>query len=76
MRKILRRTVLYTREELDAQALEELNKNLNSLDEIDSELCEQPLTEAEWLKAIKEMQPGKSPGLDGLPAEFYQLFSL
>lgn len=46
---------LYTREDLDQQALEKLELNLNSLDEIDSDLCELPLTEAECLRASNEM---------------------
>ena len=32
------------------------------------------LTEQECLNALKEMEPDKSPGTDGLPSEFYQMF--
>ena len=39
-----------------------------------SEAIEGNLTKVECLKALKEMNSGKSPGTDGLPAEFYQTF--
>jgi hypothetical protein len=32
------------------------------------------ISEEECVKAIKSMQNGKSPGTDGLPAEFYKIF--
>ena len=32
------------------------------------------LTELECLNALKDMEPDKSPGTDGLPSEFYQMF--
>ena len=32
------------------------------------------MTEKECLEALKTMEPGKSPGTDGLPAEFYKVF--
>jgi hypothetical protein len=44
------------------------------LDEIDSSLCEGHVTYNECLKAIKSMKNEKSPGPDGLPAEFYKNF--
>ena len=31
------------------------------------------LTELECLNALKDMEPDKSPGTDGLPSEFYQM---
>ena len=40
----------------------------------ESEAIEGNLTKLECLKALKEMNSGKSPGTDGLPAEFYQTF--
>ena len=32
------------------------------------------LTELECRNALKDMEPDKSPGTDGLPSEFYQMF--
>ena len=45
-----------------------------SLNDIDKQKCEGLLTEKECLEALKTMEPGKSPGTDGLPAEFYKVF--
>ena len=38
------------------------------------DLCELPLTESEVLGALKSMKNNSSPGLDGLPTEFYKIF--
>jgi hypothetical protein len=32
------------------------------------------ISEKECVKTIKSMQNGKSPGIDGLPVEFYKIF--
>ena len=45
---------------------------LLNLDE--KEKCEGLLTKAECLQALKSMKPGKTPGSDGLPIEFYKVF--
>ena len=36
--------------------------------------CEGPLTLAECLESLKTMKAGKSPGTDGIRAEFYKVF--
>ena len=38
------------------------------------ENCEGVLTKAECLQALKSMKPGKTPGSDDLPIEFYKVF--
>ena len=38
------------------------------------EECEGLLTKMECLQALKTMEPNKTPGSDGLPAEFYNFF--
>ena len=48
--------------------------NVLILDELEQNLCEGPLTETECLESLKSMEPNKSPGSDGLPAEFYKVF--
>lgn len=59
---------------------EDLEKNFigyehpHKLNEIDKEKCEGPLSERECFEAVKSMESGKSPGTDGLPAEFYKVF--
>ena len=44
------------------------------LDEQSQKECEGLLTDAECLESLKTMAPNKSPGTDGLPAEFYKIF--
>ena len=46
-------------------------KNLNAGEK---ESCEGLLTESECLQALKSMEPEKTPGSDGIPAEFYKIF--
>ena len=36
--------------------------------------CEGSLTEKECLEALRNMDSNKTPGTDGLPAEFYKVF--
>ena len=51
--------------------LERLERKLSPAE---TELCEGDLTEAECERALKQMASNKSPGVDGLPAEFYVRF--
>ena len=46
--------------------------NIVNADEKES--CEGLLTNAECLQALKGMEPEKTPGSDGIPAEFYKIF--
>ncbi len=46
-----------------------LNKELNNF-------CENPISESESLKSIKHLTSRKTPGSDGLTANFYKLFSI
>ena len=47
---------------------------LPKLSEIEKNQCEDVLTESELLKRIKAFKNGKTPGTDGLTAEFYNFF--
>ena len=49
-------------------------ENTVMLDEQEQNECEGLLTEAECLESLKSMESNKSPGSDGLPAEFYKVF--
>lgn len=46
--------------------------NLPSLNPEDSAALESSITQEEISQAISSFRPGKSPGLDGFPAEWYQ----
>ena len=49
-------------------------ENDTVLDNNEAKGCEGPLTEKECLEALKNMDHGKTPESDGLPAEFYKIF--
>ena len=66
---------LYTSCETDPVVQEELLSNLSlSLSSKQADLCEGDLSVKECLKAVQGMAKSKTPGLDGLPAEFYLAF--
>ena len=48
--------------------------NSISLTSEEQSLCEGPLTQKECFEALKNMESDKTPGTDGLPAEFYKVF--
>ena len=49
---------------------------INRLDEDEKQSCEGEITIEECEKVIKTMKNNKSPGVDGLPCEFYKVFWL
>ena len=66
---------LYTEELIDRKSMEWLLKQLDStLSSEDQALCEGELMALECHAALSQMESGKSPGMDGLPAEFYSRF--
>ena len=50
------------------------NHELPHLKEQEKQKCEGLLTEKECEEAVKDMKNGKTPGSDGLTAEFYKIF--
>jgi len=48
--------------------------NSTSLTNEEQTLCEGHLTQKECFEALKKMESDKTPGTDGLPAEFYRVF--
>ena len=66
---------LYTEEPTDRSSQDWLLERLDStLTSEDQALCEGELTVEECHAALSHMESGKSPGIDGLPAEFYSRF--
>ena len=66
---------LYKAQDLDSTAqLFFLNKLERRLTSAQAQRCEGPLTLDECYAALKDMPRNKTPGLDGLPAEFYLSF--
>ena len=66
---------LYASCDTDPVVQDELLSNLSpSLSSEEADLYEGDLTVAECLKAVQGMAKSKTPGLDGLPAEFYLAF--
>jgi hypothetical protein len=65
---------LYNKREVDRSVWPSLTRNLTKLTEEEKQSCEGPLTQGECWKAISQMANSKSPGSDGLPAEFYKEF--
>ncbi len=61
--------------ELEANSREFLSdNNIKKLNEQQKASCEGNITGSEILNAIKNMRKDKSPGIDGLPVEFYKHF--
>ena len=50
------------------------NKNIPKITNSDRDYCESKLLESEILSSLKALKNGKSPGSDGLTAEFYKFF--
>lgn len=65
---------LYAAEISDEHCRRELLKDLPVLSEDNKELLETDISFEEISLAVKGLSSGKSPGLDGLPAEFYKSF--
>ena len=66
---------LYTSEGVDFDKQTEMLEHINmTLSSEESQSCEGPLTPEECLLALEGMSKNKTPGNDGLPAEFYLSF--
>ena len=66
---------LFSRGSLDIQKQDHIITQLEwSLTDEDIISCEGLLTGEECLKALKGLAHGKTPGIDGLPVEFYVAF--
>ena len=50
------------------------NTHIRHLDEDQKQGCEGNITTDEIKQVLKNMKPDKTPGIDGIPMEFYKLF--
>ncbi len=68
-------TDLFSTKKTNAKATENLLKNVKKkISPSQRASLDQIVTLEELEKAVQKLQKGKSPGPDGIPAEFYQLF--
>ena len=51
-----------------------LSNGGNALTQQEQSCCDGLITEAECLAALKKLKNSKTPGIDGLPADFYKMF--
>ena len=66
---------LYTPQKLNIRKQNQLLRNIKKkLSLADQEQLDQPITEEEVKIAISQLLTGKTPGLDGIPIEFYREF--
>ena len=65
---------LYTKSQTDESLIEYFTEKLPTLSEEQKNTCETPIKYSECLEAIHQMSDYKTPGLDGLPKEFYAKF--
>jgi hypothetical protein len=69
--------ILYSLQCIDDALIDAELGEIPQLNDFDRSMCEGPLTYDECWWAVKNMKNEKSPGPDGLPAEFYKaLFPL
>ena len=63
---------LYSKEAADSSLNLSFFNELARLSEESANICEGPITIEECVIALKQMANSKTPGLDGLPKEFYE----
>lgn len=67
-------TNLYAKEETDFYPSSDFFNGLPVLDEQTAQTLESDLCFGEVTEAVHQLNIGKAPGIDGLPAEFYKSF--
>ena len=66
---------LYEKRDTDITLQNDLLQHIDlTLDDDDREALEKPITRSELLSTIQDTEGNKSPGIDGLPIEFYKTF--
>ena len=66
--------IFYKKQEQKNSLYNFFDNNIDKLNETDQNKCDGQLTEEECRLALKEMKHQKSPGSDGITAEFYKIF--
>lgn len=61
---------LYKREETDTECVSQLLKQLPTLTKTQSKNLDSSVSFEELTDAVKQMKPGKAPGIDGLSVDF------
>ena len=72
--KALYTSATHLRNSNDADSASAFFENITPLENTDQQMCEGKVSAEECLKASLDFQNEKSPGTDGLPAEFYIFF--
>ena len=68
-------STLYSKQQTNTQCQNQLLLNLSrKLNAQQSEDLDKPFSKEELFEALTKLKPGKSPGTDGLPMEFYLFF--
>uniref|UniRef100_A0A3P9LKP2 Reverse transcriptase domain-containing protein n=1 Tax=Oryzias latipes TaxID=8090 RepID=A0A3P9LKP2_ORYLA len=65
---------LFGKEDCDSDCVDQLMEGLPRLSDADRDLLDSTISMEELTAAVGQMALGKSPGLDGLPADFYKHF--
>ena len=68
-------THLYTPTPVHASTQTRLLQHVRTtLNPVQQQMLDAPLTTADFTRAVQQLPPKKSPGIDGIPIEFYQTF--
>ena len=68
-------TELYTQNKVNPRTQDKLLRNIRTkITQEQRNKLDAPITEEEVKRSVFQMQSGKSPGIDGIPVEFYQEF--
>jgi exonuclease III len=51
-----------------------VDNDIPKLSKEQKDFCDRPISESDVLKSLKQLANGKTPGSDGLPAEWYKFF--
>ena len=67
---------MYENEPVDKSLNDSFLNNLSQADNTDNLFLEKPIEKTEIRQALRDMQPNKSPGSDGLSSSFFFFFFL